>query len=103
MNIQITSRRSKVSQDTKSFLKRELENLDKYYDKITSGHVILDNEHINKTVEIIVNVQGSTLNAKAKSDNLGKSVDDALQKITRQLKKIKEKIKDHKKIKETLV
>jgi ribosomal subunit interface protein len=54
-------------------------------------------------VEIIVNVQGSTLNAKAKSDNLGKSVDDALQKITRQLKKIKEKIKDHKKIKETLV
>jgi putative sigma-54 modulation protein len=103
MNIQITSRRSKVSQDTKSFLKRELENLDKYYDKITSGHVILDNEHINKTVEIIVNVQGSTLNARAKSDNLGKSVDDALQKITRQLKKIKEKIKDHKKIKETLV
>ena len=103
MNIQITSRRSKVSQDTKSFITRELENLDKYYDKITSGRVIIDNEHINKKVEITMNVQGSTINAKAKSDNLGKSVDNALAKITRQLKKLKGKIKDHKKVKEMLV
>lgn len=103
MNIQITSRRSKVSKDTQSYLKQELENLDKYYDRITSSHVILDNEHINKTVEIIVNVQGSTVNAKAKSDNLGKSVDDALSKVIRQLKKFKGKIKTHKKTKELLV
>ena len=82
---------------------RELENLDKYHDKITSGRVILDTEHINKTVEITVNIQGSTINAKGKSNNLGKSVDTALQKIIRQLKKVKEKVKDHKKIKEMLV
>ena len=100
MNIQITSRRSKVSKDTKSFIKQELENLDKYYDKITSSHVILDSENINKTVEIIVNIQGSTVNAKAKSENLGKSIDDAFQKIIRQLKKFKGKIKTHKKTKE---
>ncbi len=100
MNIQITSRHSKVSKDTQAYLKQELENLDKYYDRITSSRVILDNEHINKTVEIIVSVQGSTVNAKAKSDNLGKSVDDALQKVIRQLKKFKGKIKTHKKYKE---
>ena len=98
MNIQITSRHSKVSKQTQDYLKSELINLEKFNDRMTSSHVILDSEHINKIVEIIINVQGSTVNAKAKSDNLGKSVDLALQKITRQLKKFKQKIKNHKKI-----
>ncbi len=96
MNIQITSRHSKVSKQTQDYLKSELGNLEKFYDRMTSSHVILDIEHINKIVEIIINVQGSTVNAKAKSDNLGKSVDMALQKITRQLKKFNQKMKNHK-------
>ena len=99
MNIQITSRRSKVSRETQDYLKSELKNLEKFYDRMTSSHVILDTEHINKIVEIVISVQGSTVNAKAKSDNLGKSVDMALQKITRQLKKINQKMKNHKNIK----
>ena len=98
MNIQITSRRSKVSQETQDYLKSELKNLERFYDRMTSSRVILDTEHINKIVEIIINVQGSTVNAKAKSDNLGKSVDMALQKITRQLKKFNQKIKNYKKV-----
>ena len=97
MNIQITSRHSKVSKQTQDYLKSELINLEKFNDRMTSSHVILDSEHINKIVEIIITVQGSTVNAKAKSDNLGKSVDLALQKITRQLKKFKQKMKNHKK------
>jgi len=96
MNIQITSRHSKVSQSTHDYLKAELQSLEKYYDKMTSCHVILDTEHITKTVEIIINVQGSTVSAKAKSDALGKSVDSALGKITRQLIKFNQKLKDHK-------
>ena len=99
MNIQITSRRSKVSKQTQDYLKSELRNLERFNDRMTSSHVILDSEHINKIVEIIINVQGSTVNAKAKSDNLGKSVDMALQKITRQLKKFNQKIKNHKNVK----
>ena len=98
MNIQITSRHSKVSQETKDYLNTELKNLEKFYDKMSSSHVILDTEHINKIVEIIINVQGSTVNAKAKSDNLGKSVYMALQKITRQLKKFNQKMKNHKNV-----
>lgn len=100
MNIQITCRHTKVSQDTQQFLRDELKSLEKYYDRMTSCHVILDTEHLNKIAEIIVSVQGSTVNAKAKSDNLGKSVDIALQKITRQLKKFNQKLKNHKNVKD---
>ncbi len=100
MNIQITCRHSKVSQDTQQYLKEELVNLEKYYDRITSCHVILDSEHIDKIVEIVMNVQGSSVNAKGKSENLGKSVDIALNKIARQLKKFNQKLKNHKKTKD---
>jgi putative sigma-54 modulation protein len=96
MNIQITCRHSKVSAETKQLLKNELVNLEKYYDRITSCHIILDTEHLDKIVEIVIKVQGATISAKAKADNLGKSVDMAIQKIARQLKKLNEKVKSHK-------
>ncbi|MGD9202410.1 MAG: ribosome-associated translation inhibitor RaiA [Chitinispirillia bacterium] len=96
MNIQITSRHSKVSRETHRYLKKELTNLEKFCDRITSCHVKLDNEHVNKVVEINFSIQGNTINAKAKSDNLGKSIDLAIQKIKRQLKKNNQKVKNHK-------
>ncbi len=100
MNIQITTRHAKVSKDSQEYLKEELVHLEKYYDKMTSCHVILDTEHINKTVDISITAQGKVINAKGKSDNLGKSVDMALQKAIRQLKKLNDKIKTHKSTKE---
>ena len=97
MNIQITSRHTKISQDTQDYLRDELENLSKYYDKISSCHVILDTEHVDKTIEITMNVLNHSVVAKASADNLGKAVDVALHKVTRQLKKFNEKLKEHKK------
>ncbi len=96
MNIQITSRHSKASNQVQEYLKNELKDLEKYCDKITSCHVILDSEHILKTVEIIIYIQGNTVKANAKTENLGKSVDEAMQKIVRQLKKFNKKKKNHK-------
>lgn len=96
MNIQITSRHTKISQDTQDYLKAELDNLSKYYDKITSCHAILDSEHIDKKVEISMNVLNHSIVARASAENLGKAVDDALGKVRRQLKKFNEKLKQHK-------
>lgn len=99
MNIQITSRHSKVSGDTQKFLENELKKLMKFNDKITYCRAVIDNEHTDKTTEIIMEVKGNTISAKAKADNLGKSVDNALIKAKRQLKKINEKKKNHKHLK----
>ena len=96
MNIQITSRHAKMSQSLQDSLTEELEKLERFHDKITSCHVVIDNEHSRKTVEIVMNMQNHTVSAKGKEENLGKAIDDALAKTERQLKKINEKIKDHK-------
>ena len=97
MEIQITSRHSKASQTLQDTLTVELEKMDKFLDKITSCHVILDSEHVDKTVEITMNAGGHPpIIATGKADNLGKAIDDALSKTGRQLKKLNGKIKNHK-------
>ena len=97
MNIQVTTRHSKVTTGTQEFLKGELESLAKYYDKITSAHAILDSEcNLSKTVEIVVQAAGHTLSATSRAENYGKAAVESLEKIARQLKKQNDRIKSHK-------
>ena len=98
MNIQITSRAKKASETLQETIRGELDSLEKYSDKITSCHVILDHEHENNLVEINCHTIHHQLGAKAKDENLGKALDEAIEKMERQLKKVNEKIKDHKAI-----
>jgi ribosomal subunit interface protein len=96
MDIQITSRHHKVSQTLHDAIIADLNRLEKFSEKITSCHVILDNENVDQTVEITMHTFGHPVVAQAKAEHIGKAFDEALEKIERQLKKISEKIKDHK-------
>ncbi|MBD3392349.1 MAG: ribosome-associated translation inhibitor RaiA [Chitinivibrionales bacterium] len=96
MNIQITARHVKASQALKDTLSDELEKLEKYSDKITSCHAILDAEHVDKTVEIVLAVRKKSISAKARAESLGKAADLAVDKIRTQLKRSTERRKNHK-------
>ena len=96
MEIRITSRHSKASQSLRDTITDQLGKLEKFAEKITSCHVILDSEHVNKTVEINTHSFNQSLSAKGKGDSIGKALDEALERIERQLKKVSEKIKEHK-------
>ncbi len=101
MKIQITTRHeSHISDDTKAFIEEEVLGLVKFYDKITSAHVVCDRETHKSgqedTVELEMSVDGAILSAKATEENLGKAIDSVIEKMTRQLKKKNEKVKEHK-------
>jgi putative sigma-54 modulation protein len=96
MDIRITSRHSKASSSLQETMTEELEKVGKFYDKITSCHVILDSEHVEKVAEITMSTLGRQVVAAAKAENIGKAFYDALAKVERQLKKLNAKIKDHK-------
>lgn len=96
MEIQITSRHTKASSSLQDIIISEINKLEKYSEKITSCHVILDSEHLDQKVEIAMHAFGHHVVATAKAENIGKAVDSALNRIERQLKKLNEKIKRHK-------
>lgn len=96
MKILITARKFKAHPSLKEFINGEVESLTKFSDDILSAEVILS--YLNtkdsvKTAEIIVHVPGQILTALEQTDDFRKSVNASIEKITRQLGKLKNKRK----------
>jgi putative sigma-54 modulation protein len=94
MNVSITSRKFKARDILKEFISAEVKSLEKYNDRILSADVILSyqNSHDSiKIAEIIVQVPGQTLTATEQSDEYKKAVSAAVEKLSRQLTKLKSK------------
>jgi putative sigma-54 modulation protein len=96
MDIQITSRHEKASPSLQTTINSEFAKLEKYFDRITSCHVIIDSERGMDIMEVTMNISGHSINATARAENLGKALDEVIAKVERQLKKITEKFKNHK-------
>jgi len=101
MNISITARKFKAHDTLKEFITNEVSSLEKYIDNILNVDVILSylnsKENI-KTAEIILQVPGQTLTAEEKSDDFKKSIAASVEKLSRQLKKLKSKKINHKSV-----
>jgi ribosomal subunit interface protein len=65
-------------------------SFERFYDQIISTDIVFKNDN-TKTVEFTVRVQGNTLVAKDSSDDFHKSLNDAADKMIRQLRKWKTK------------
>ncbi len=93
MRITITARHFKAPDTLKSFVREEVSRLEKYYDGAMSSEVILSWEHFNQIAEITLKVARQNLAAVEKSEQIRKSVSRAVEKLERQLKKLKDKRK----------
>lgn len=98
MRITITAKHVKVTDTMKSYAKDKLERLDRYFDRIDTIQVLLNREALDNICEI--NVHTDTHNQLSavvhNRDDMHAAVDLCVDKVHRQLKKIKEKLKGHK-------
>ncbi len=96
MNIQITSRHFKIHDTIRDHAIHEIEKLERFFDGILSADVVLYFEkpqNSRKHCELTLKVQGSTLFAAESTDDFLKSIDGSVEKLERQLKKYKEKLR----------
>ncbi|QQS37956.1 MAG: ribosome-associated translation inhibitor RaiA [Ignavibacteriales bacterium] len=94
MKINITARKFKARDTLKEFIEAEVSSLEKFSDEIISVDVILSFQNSKdsiKSAEIIAKVPKQVLSATEETDDFQKSVNAAVEKIARQLKKIKTK------------
>ncbi|MBI4365533.1 MAG: ribosome-associated translation inhibitor RaiA [Deltaproteobacteria bacterium] len=75
----------------------KLEKIRKYLVKPITAHIILSIEHLQHCAEITFVDSGIQYVGHAKSPDMYASIDQALDKLTRQLQKHKERVKEHKK------
>ena len=99
MRINITTRHGKSPEGIKGYIRQKGEKLKKYYNGIIDVEVVLDYQKREQEVDMRVSVAGNVLKAVVKTDNLHRSIDEALNKIETQIKKYKERLRhvDHQK------
>jgi len=97
MNIHITARHFKASQNLHDFIEASVQSLGTRFDGIVKADITLENGHAantgNKSAEIILSVYHETLVAKETSEMLEKSVQLCVEKLERQLVKYKDRLR----------
>lgn len=96
MEVIITGRHIEVTQPLHDYVTKKLERINKYFEKILDIHVILEVIKKNHEIEIIINANGLTLRSKGLSPDMYASIDQAVDKIEKQIKRYKDKIVRHK-------
>jgi putative sigma-54 modulation protein len=91
MEILTTARHFDLDEKTKVYLEKKLVKLERFFDRIMSAHVILTVEGYRHTAEILVKAPREELTCKAESENLFAAIDQAADRLERQIKKAKDK------------
>lgn len=71
------------------------ERLERHFDNVTNIHVVLTVEKLRRMAEATVHVSGAKLFADAEHEDMYAAIDMLADKLDKQVKKHKEKMKDH--------
>lgn len=94
MNVQVTARRFKAHDSLKEYANKEVKRLEKFNSDILRADVILSYQRAHdsiKTAEIVLHLNGHNLLARESTEDFKKSIDLAVNKLERQLIKLKTK------------
>jgi len=93
MKISVTFRNSEGEEWQKEYVAERLNKLKKYIDNPVDAHVILSVEKFRNAAEINLMANGLNINSKEEEKDMHLAIDNAIDKIERQLKKRKEKVR----------
>jgi putative sigma-54 modulation protein len=96
MQVNITFRHLEPTEALKSHVKGRVEHVQRYIDRPSEAHAVLHVENLAHHAEITVKAGRFLLRGTAKTKDMYASIDEAADKIERQLKKHKSKLQDHK-------
>ena len=97
MDIIISGRKKiEVTEPLRQHAEERIKKALKYTDKIIDVHVIMSKERYLHTAEIAFKLEGQTVFAKESSGDMYSSIDLAIAKIVKQLRKYHDRLKSHK-------
>lgn len=95
MHMNITFRHLDPIDSLKNYAQEKVERVNKYLDSASEAHVVLSLERHLHHADITIHSGPYVLRGREKSEDMYASIDLAMDKIERQLKRYKEKLKSH--------
>jgi len=80
----------------KDYAEEKVSKVSKYLSRATNAHVILWVEKLEHKAEVLIDAGGIHCRGEAHSENMYKSIDEATDKIVRQVKRYQDNIHSHK-------
>lgn len=96
MQVAVTFRHMESTEALKACANEKIGKVTKYLPKATSAHVIMSVEKLEHRAEVLIDAGGIHVRAEARTNDMYRSIDDAMDKIVRQVKRYQQKIHDHK-------
>ncbi|MBC8385365.1 MAG: ribosome-associated translation inhibitor RaiA [Candidatus Cloacimonetes bacterium] len=97
MQITITARHFDLTNAIRDHIEDATEKLSKYFDHIINVHFILALDNNRNKAEMILNIPKSNLKSEASEKDMYLTIDDAVEKMEYQIKKLKGKWSNHQK------
>jgi putative sigma-54 modulation protein len=95
MQLNLTGHHVEITDSLRAYVGSKLTRLERHFDHVTDVHCILTVEKLRHKAEAKLNVSGSTIFADAVEENMYAAIDALADKLDRQIKRHKEKIKAH--------
>ncbi len=96
MQVKITGRHVSVTEGMKAYAREKTEKLVRFFDRIQEVRVVLDMEGERYTAEAIADVElADDLVARETGQDIYAAIDAVSDKLERQLRKFKERLKEH--------
>ncbi|MEQ8152810.1 MAG: ribosome-associated translation inhibitor RaiA [Smithellaceae bacterium] len=96
MKISVTFRNGEGENWQKVYAEERVVKLKKYLDMPSEAHIVLSTEKFRNSAEINLSANGWNVNAKEEAKDMHLAIDSCIEKIEKQLKKQKDKVREHK-------
>ena len=95
MQVSLSGHHVEITESMRSYVNEKIERLDRHFDQALDIHIILTVEKLRHKAEATLHVSGNNLHADDVQEDMYAAIDGLIDKLDRQGKKHKEKIKSH--------
>ncbi len=95
MQVSLSGHHVDITDSMRNYVNEKIARLDRHFDQALDIHIVLTVEKLRHKAEATLHVSGGNLHADDVRDDMYAAIDGLIDKLDRQDKKHKEKLKDH--------
>lgn len=93
MQLSLTGHHVDITPALRDYVTAKIDKIERHFDNVTDAHVILTVEKLRHKAEATINVSGGNIFADSVEDDMYAAIDGLIDKLDRQVKRHKEKLK----------
>lgn len=95
MQVSLSGHHVDITESMRNYVNEKVSKLDRHFDQALDIHIVLTVEKLRHKAEATLHVSGSNLHADDVREDMYAAIDGLVDKLDRQGKKHKEKLKSH--------